>query len=450
MTSRITSYPEAIDWVFGLINFERKPGRSRDFRLDRTRQLLAAVGDPHKRVPAVHIAGTKGKGSTASMVAAMLSQAGLVTGLFTSPHITRFEERLTVDAEEATEAEMLALVQELQAGVAKCDGLMPTYFEAAMVLAWCFYRMRKVDIAVLEVGLGGRLDATNVCCPEVCAITSISLDHTSLLGDSLDKIAAEKAGIIKRGVPVVSGVTNEPARSVIRERAADRGSQLYEVGDAITLHYRPPVPGAHAGTASVTTHSRTRTDIKLPLPGQHQAHNCAIAIAVIDVLCERGWRIPPDAVESGLVRMSLPARVEVMGSDPVVVVDAAHNEASIAALVETLDEISVARPRVAIFATTRQKDVAGMLGHILRRFDQVVLTEYVNNPRAVPVAELQETAHEIGCGNRTIHVAEEPHAAWSLATRIYDAPAMVCVTGSFFIAAELREIILGEQKKPTR
>ena len=227
MNARITSYQQAIDWIFGLINFERKPGRSRDFRLDRTRTLLEACGDPHKDIPVVHIAGTKGKGSTAKMTAGILSEAGLVTGLFMSPHVTRFEERLTVNGEEPTEAELVALVQELQVAVKACDGLMPTYFEAAMLLAWCFYRMRKADIAVLEVGLGGRLDATNVCCPEVCVVTSISLDHTAVLGDTVQQIAAEKAGIMKHQVPVVSGVTTEPAEAVIQQHAAKQLSLIH-------------------------------------------------------------------------------------------------------------------------------------------------------------------------------------------------------------------------------
>lgn len=440
MNARITSYQQAIDWIFGLINFERKPGRSRDFRLDRTRTLLEACGDPHKDIPVVHIAGTKGKGSTAKMTAGILSEAGLVTGLFMSPHVTRFEERLTVNGEEPTEAELVALVQELQVAVKACDGLMPTYFEAAMLLAWCFYRMRKADIAVLEVGLGGRLDATNVCCPEVCVVTSISLDHTAVLGDTVQQIAAEKAGIMKHQVPVVSGVTTEPAEAVIQQHAAKQDAQLYQLGDDITFEYTSPAPGTFSGSVDVRTENGEWSGLGVPFPGRHQAFNCAIAVGVVDILRKKGWKIPVDAVASGLAKARLPARVEILSHDPLVVVDAAHNEESIAALVAAINEISLARPRVAVFATTKQKDVEGMLRHLLPAFDHVVVTQYTKNPRAVAWKTLLAQAHEANSGSTQLHSAETPEAAWQKASSL--RPALICTTGSFFIAAEIREIIL--------
>jgi dihydrofolate synthase/folylpolyglutamate synthase len=442
MNARITSYQQAIDWIFGLINFERKPGRSRDFRLDRTRTLLEACGDPHKDVPVVHIAGTKGKGSTATMTASILSEAGLVTGLFMSPHITRFEERLTVNGEEPTKSELVALVQELQEAVKACGGLMPTYFEAAMLLAWCFYRMRKADIAVLEVGLGGRLDATNVCCPEVCVITSISLDHTAVLGDTVQLIAAEKAGIMKHQIPVVSGVTTEPAQAVIEQHAAKQNAKLYQLGDDITFEYTPPAPGAVAGLVDVRTEDRQWPRLQVPFPGRHQAFNCAIAVGAVDILRKKGWEIPVEAVANGLAKTCLPARVEILGHNPLVVVDAAHNEESIAALVAAIDEISLARPRIAVFATTKQKDVEGMLRHLLPAFDHVVVTQYTKNPRAVPWETLLAQAHEANSESTELHSAGTPEEAWQKARSLVPAPALICTTGSFFIAAEIREIIL--------
>ncbi|MFK7821526.1 MAG: folylpolyglutamate synthase/dihydrofolate synthase family protein, partial [Planctomycetaceae bacterium] len=312
MTDRITSYKQAVDWIFGLINYERKPGRTRDFRLDRTRSLLAAVGNPHEAIPVVHIAGTKGKGSTATMLAAMLRGAGLTTGLFTSPHITRFEERFTVNNEEATETEIVGLVQELQDAVKRCDDLVPTYFEAAMLLAWCFYRDRKADIAVLEVGLGGRLDATNVCHPNVCVITSISLDHTNVLGDTLEAIAGEKAGIIKSSVPVVCGVTDEPSRSVIHARTAEHECELIQLGDDVTFHYSPPTELGVPATVDVNTPQRDWRDVSVPLAGEHQGNNLAVAIAAFDQLKQNGWQLDQGAAISALPNVHLPGRVEVL------------------------------------------------------------------------------------------------------------------------------------------
>ncbi len=337
MTVRITSYEQAIDWIFGLINFERKPGRSRDFRLDRTHALLDAVGNPHADIPAVHIAGTKGKGSTATMLAAMLQGSGLTTGLFTSPHITRFEERFTVNGIQATESEVVDLVQELRSAVERC-GVMPTYFEAAMVLAWCFYRNRKVDLAVLEVGLGGRLDATNVCHPAVCVVTSISLDHTNVLGNTLKEIAGEKAGIIKRGVPVVSGVVEEPARGVILDRAEGESARAVQVGVDFDFQYQSPNQPATGGSINVKTQFDQWVNVSVPLTGRHQGANLATAISAFDVLRSEGWTLNKTDALEGLRKTDLPGRVELISRDPFVVVDVAHNEASTAALVRALDE----------------------------------------------------------------------------------------------------------------
>ena len=444
MSGSKLNYQQAIDWVFGLINYERKPGRSRDFRLDRTRTLLEAVGNPHEQIPVVHIAGTKGKGSTASMCAAALTQCGLRTGLFTSPHITRFEERLRVDEAEPAEQQLITVVEELQAAVEECDGLMPTYFEAAMLMAWCFFRNRSADIAVLEVGLGGRLDATNVCHPAVCVITSISLDHTNILGGTLDKIAAEKAGIIKSGIPVVSGVVDEPARSVIRRVAAENTCRLTEANRDVAWEYSRPDQGETTGLVNVTTPWRKWNQVRVPLPGSHQAFNTMLALTALDALNQQpSYSLNASSVLDGLATANAPARVEIVGRDPLTIVDAAHNTASIKAFVNAIDEVSQERPRVCIFATTKQKDVAGMLGHVLPAFDHVVLTEYIRNPRAVPVHELSSVAEELaeqGGFEVCLHVAATPTSALELARATVQQPALLCTTGSFFIAAEIREL----------
>lgn len=444
MTQKASDYQQAIDWIYGLINFERRVGRSRDFRVDRTLRLLDAVGNPHESIPAVHIAGTKGKGSTASMIAPVLIRAGHTTGLFTSPHITRFEERLQVDGTQPSEPELVDLVRRLQTVVSQDDRLRPTYFEAAMLLAWMWFHDRGVRLAVLEVGLGGRLDSTNVCRPEVCVITSISLDHTSVLGSTTDRIAAEKAGIIKPGIPVVSGVTSEPARGVIRDVVRERGCELWELGRDIHHTYTPPVANAFTGTVAVRSSIGEWSGIGVPLPGEHQAHNAALALTVFDILRGRGWAIPSEAVVKGLDdASSLPARIEVLSRKPLTIVDAAHNEASVGAVASALDELPQVRPRVCVFAATRQKDVEGMLRHVTQAFDHVLLTEYLKNPRSVPRLKLLEIAGGLS-GGATLEVAETPALALSRARSLAGDSGMVCTTGSFFIAAEVRELILAE------
>ncbi|MFK7817988.1 MAG: folylpolyglutamate synthase/dihydrofolate synthase family protein, partial [Planctomycetaceae bacterium] len=350
--------------------------------------------------------------------------------------------------EEATETEIVGLVQELQDAVKRCDDLVPTYFEAAMLLAWCFYRDRKADIAVLEVGLGGRLDATNVCHPNVCVITSISLDHTNVLGDTLQAIAGEKAGIIKSSVPVVCGVTDEPARSVIHARAAENKCELIQLGDDVTFHYSPPTELGVPATVDVNTPQGDWRDVSVPLAGEHQGNNLAVAIAAFDQLMQNGWQLDQEAAISALPNVRLPGRVEVLSRDPLVIVDAAHNEASMRALVRSLGELSDGRPRVAIFATTKQKDAAGMLRHLLPTFDEIVLTQYLHNPRAIPWSDLFELAKQIReelSLSVDLHTAPTPAEAWEVGSKlVIGESGLICTTGSFFIAAEMRSLLKGE------
>lgn len=441
-------YEAAIEWIYGLINFEKTVGRSRDFRLDRTRRLLEAVGNPQQRIPAIHIAGTKGKGSTATMVASILTAAGYKAGLFTSPHITRFEERIRVDFCEPNAGEMVALVTQLQQLSERDDGLVPTYFEAALLMAWCHFATNQTDFSVLEVGLGGRLDATNVCDPEVCVVTSISLDHTNVLGDTLQEIAGEKAGIIKPGVPVVSGVTNPPARDVIRSVAAENGSALYELDRDIEVESR--VDGMGRSCVSVTTPWRRLDELTLSAAGAHQASNAALAVTAVEVLRSQGLVAEANRIASGLERVHLPARIEVVALQPVTIVDGAHNEASVAAVVETLEGMHLPRPRVVIFAASEQKDIAAMLSLLLPAFDMVILTRYIENPRAVPPNELAVVADElIASGSPgAFRTAPTPQDALSAARET--EPGVICVTGSFFVASEVRKLLVTNEKKPTR
>lgn len=461
----IESYEQAVEYLLCRVNYERIAGTQftvDDFKLDRMRELLARLGDPHESIPAVHIAGTKGKGSTAALVAQILSAAGIRAGLFTSPHVSAFEERMAVGGVSPSPRELVELVATVANAVAELDRtpgrMSPTYFEIATALAWLYFRERQAQIAVLEVGMGGRLDATNVCRPEVAVITTISRDHTRQLGSRLEQIAAEKGGIIKPGVPVVSGVTCEPARGVIAGICRAQAAPLYELGRDFEYRYRPATIGAeHRGAlASVRTATAWWTDLALPLVGEHQARNLAVAVAATERLAERGWQIPYAAVAAGLSRLSWPGRIEILGRSPTVIVDTAHNWEAVAALLKTLDESFPARRRVLVFAATRDKDVSGMLRQLLPRFDTAILTCFQNNTRQVPVEVLARLARELA--DQPVHVAAEPAAAWKLARRLVGPEDLICITGSFFIAAELRELIvdaaepgasISEQRNPT-
>ncbi len=456
----------ALDFLTRRINYERTPSvpyLSADFKLDRMRRLMSLLGDPHLGLKAIHIAGTKGKGSTAAMVASVLTAAGYKTGLYTSPHLERIEERLVIDHQICPPDRFLALAAEVQPAVEELDRESaaqgttgPTFFEVTTAMAFLHFAQANVDAAVLEVGLGGRLDSTNVCNPEVCVITSISFDHVKQLGNTLAAIAAEKAGIIKRGVPVVSGVINPEPRDVIARRAAELSAPLFQRGRDYDVREAPvSVGSAFRVPRSVLDYREPSTNptyeihgIELNLLGSHQAANAAAAIAAINRLRDRGWSISDDAIRRGLAATHIPARIEQIRSSPAIILDVAHNLASMEALLAVLRERFAASRRVAIFASSKDKDYAGMLKLVLPPFDIVFLTQYIENPRAVPAESLLATALHLrsaaasGDGQRPkIHATARPQDALRLARAVAAPDDLICIAGSFFLAAELRPLL---------
>jgi dihydrofolate synthase/folylpolyglutamate synthase len=441
------------------VDYERAqsiPYQTHCFKLDRMQELLRRLGNPQDRLPIVHVAGTKGKGSTSAMIAAVLSAAGFRTGLFTSPHLERVEERITVDGRPCEEDELVRLLDEVRPVVETLDALAAaddptggrvTYFELITAVAWLYFAARQVDVAVLEVGLGGRLDSTNVCRPRVAVITSISYDHTQQLGNTLAAIAGEKAGIIKPGCPVVSGVLLDEPRQVVRDVCRANNSPLAELGAQFSFDYSP---AAHlerdAAGARFAFHyhgSAARydwPDLRLNLLGRHQAANAALALAAIEELRQQGFAIGREAVAQGLADVRWPARIELVARRPAIIIDGAHNVASIDALVETLrDSFQVARRRL-LFATTREKDLPGMLARLLPAFDEVVFTQYTNNPRAVPAEEAAAAAMAVA--GREYEFRSDPIAAWN-ELRARTAPDdLLCATGSFFLAAQIRRMVI--------
>jgi dihydrofolate synthase/folylpolyglutamate synthase len=457
----------ALDYLFGRINYERTSGgvpyRSNEFKLDRMRRLLAGLGDPHLALKVVHIAGTKGKGSTAAMVASILRAAGLKVGIYTSPHLVDLEERIVVDGQMCDEASFVRLVAQVQQVAESMDRDEiaterrpgPTFFEITTAMAMLHFVRQGVDVAVLEVGLGGRLDSTNVCQPVVCGITSISFDHTKQLGNTLAAIATEKAGIIKPGVPVVSGVTDSEPRAAIEAIAIERHAPLRQRdihfgADAID----PPAGLSQAGETiaywdELAGPRYQLGDVAVGMLGSHQAHNAAVAVALARTLQQQGWRIDEQAIRTGLAQVRCPARVEIVGQRPTQIVDVAHNHASIEALVEVLDQRFQATQRVLVFASSRDKDTVGMLRLLLPRFDRIILTRYLNNPRAIEPGELLEMASpvlaELAQGNGrarpVLETAVDPATAWNRAHQVASDEDLICVTGSFFLAAEIRPLL---------
>ena len=382
----------ALAFWYGLINYEQRTPRPGDLKLDRMQALLRLLGHPERHLRLIHVAGSKGKGSTSAMLASLLAQAGYRTGLFTSPHLCRVEERIQVDGQPISPEELTVLLQEVRRVLESSSAaLSPTFFEVATALGFLHFWRRRVDAAVLEVGLGGRFDSTNVCRPAVALITSISLDHTQQLGDNVTSIAQEKAGIIKPGRPTVSGVTNALAREVIEHTAQERGSPLYQLGVDFQYDY---TPGRVTATdlspprVQVVTSHRRWPRMDLGLLGEHQAANAAVALSCVERLREQGWHISDQAVAAGLATVSWPARMEVVARRPLVVLDCAHNVASMEALVATLHTTFPPARRWLIFAASSDKDLSGMLRVLAPHFTHAFLTRYASSARGMPTEEL--------------------------------------------------------------
>jgi dihydrofolate synthase / folylpolyglutamate synthase len=463
----LTTRPAVMEFLLGRIDYERMssvPYSAQDFKLDRMRTLLARLGNPQDSLPVVHIAGTKGKGSTSAMVASILTAAGYKTGLYTSPHLNHIEERLMIDGAACPSgcfvdavAVVAPIVAEMDSETSQTEGSnRPTYFEILTATALVYFARAKVDAVVLEVGLGGRLDSTNVCHPAVTAITSISFDHVQQLGNSLALIAAEKAGIIKHGVPVISGVTTGEARDVIARISRELQAPIGELEREFGFEYQAPPSSSngHPGRKATMNYWFRRAEkvtrlngVEINLLGRHQAANASVAIAICQELRRQGWKIEERHVRGGLQTVRWPGRMEVMCDSPTVIRDAAHNVASIEALLVTLRESFTGRRKRLLFATTRDKDVAGMLRLILPEFDEVVFTRYLNNPRAAEPEELASLARQIS-GGKPVSVAATPIDAWTLMSDSARSDDLIVITGSFFIAGEMRTILLRNAVRP--
>ena len=445
-------YRAGLDFLYGRLNYERSamPRSAPELRLGRVRRLLRLLGDPQDGLKIIHVAGTKGKGSTSAMIAAGLSACGQRTGLFCSPHLQRLEERFAIDGVEATPDELTALVDAVRPAVERLDGPNrrgPTFFDATTAMGLLHYARRGVDVLVLEVGLGGRLDSTNAIRPMLSVLTPISIDHTRQLGSTLGAIAFEKAGIIKRGGRAIVGTRGSEARESIGRVARARRAEVRWIDVDYSELYRPPtapLTRPDPGRASARTWRRDWGPIDLPLAGRHQAQNASTAFATLDALIEIGLPIDPARAEAGIAALRFPARVERLGERPWLIVDGAHNVASARALAETLRECYPPTRRTLVFGTTKDKDLDGQLAELLPLFDRVVVTRYVDNPRAVPPEAVAEAVGRLG--GPVPQIVPDPASALAAARTITGVDGLIAVTGSMFLAAEARAAILRERR----
>lgn len=445
MTNVTPGYSDAVNWYYSFARFEPHSRRTSDaHKLDRMERILARLGNPHTQFPAIHIAGTKGKGSTAAMLESMFRAGGYRTGLFTSPHLHSFRERIRVNNRMIAAETVVRNTSYLRALVA--DFPDATFFEWITALAFLYFAEQRIEMGILEVGLGGRLDCTNVVTPRVSVITPISFDHTEVLGTTLLKIAREKAGIIKPNIPVVIAPQELRVLGEVQRKANKENARIINVEKDWRWHLIQTTPENQTVNVRFVKSARWQT-FTLPLVGPHQRVNLATALATMDVLHGRNWRISLDSLRQGIAQVEWPARFEILAhlepasDDPAeppaegfIVTDGAHNRASARELVRTLDEIFPGRPVHFIFASSRDKDIAGMLQELAPRAASITFT-HANSQRAAAVDKLVQIAAPLTLEKRTA-----PDITTAIETTLAQVSPddIVCITGSLFIAAEAR------------
>ena len=449
----ITNYTTALKWLYTHVDHERLRLVKYDdatFSLDRMRQLLDLMGNPHEEVKCVQVAGTKGKGSTCAMAASMLKACGYTVGLYTSPHLIDLRERVTINGDMISYADCADIFKQISQIEGKLDAGPPTFFEIMTAAAFKYFAEQAVDIVVLETGLGGRLDCTTVVTPLVTAVTSISMDHTNLLGDTLGAIAREKAGIFKPGVPALSIQQDDEVAAALEECADQTGSPLEYTGKQVEFSYRFEANkelGPHTRVCITTDTSRFE-HLAVPLKGEHQAHNCGLALAILDKLKCHGFQFDEQKLILGLAATQLHGRMEQVHDQPRVIIDGAHNASSIQALVKSLGAHIQYDSLVMVFGCGQDKDVTGMLEQVALGADKVVFTRAKMNPRAVEANDLLRQFGDLS--GKMAQTADSLPDALKLAGRAVSREDLVIVTGSFYLAGEARKYFLDHATKKNK
>ena len=436
-------YKAALAYINTFINSEKSPDFSRQARfynLERISRLLAKLGNPHRRLKVVHVAGSKGKGSTAALIASILTHAGYKIGLFTQPHLITPRERCRINSRLISEEEFAGYVGRLKPSieaVAESESIgQVSFFEIYTALAFTYFADNAVDFAVVEVGLGGRLDATNVVDPLVSVITPISLEHTAILGDTHEAIAKEKAEIIKPSRPVILAPQLSEAQAVFETVAADRDAPMDEVERDI--HLKRKDWSLNGQAFDLTTQSAFYPDLFLPLLGEHQAINAATAIACIERIRQEGYKVPRTSIYGGLKAVRWAGRMQVVGQSPVILLDGAHSPTSAEALGKAIREVFRYRRLILVVGLMRDKDLQA-IGQVLCPFaDEIIATQAFDNPRVTPAEEIAQAWSETGT---ILHVCPSVREAIPLAQSIATTSDLICVAGSIYIVGEAMKVL---------
>ena len=426
------NYNLALDYLYSFVDYSLKHASElakADFNLDRMRALMAELGNPEAQYPIIHVAGTKGKGSVSALCASALQAAGYKTGLYTSPHLQDYVERIQVDGQPMSHADMAALIEEIKPAVARVPYL--TTFEITTALGFLYFARQGCDAAVIEVGLGGRLDATNIVTPRVSVITSLSLDHTLVLGDTLAKIAGEKAGIIKNGVPVVSAPQKDEALAVLHKVADGHNADFTLVGQDI--EFKPLSHSIDGQTLQILDLRPETLDLTLSIPllGEHQVQNAAVAYAALKI---SGLNVPDVAIQQGFESAKWRSRFEIARKEPPVIFESAHNQDSFARMAATLETYFPGRQVYLILGASEDKNLAGMFSEMKPKIKKLIATR-ADHPRALEPERICQAAEQAGVESEAVEPVE---AAFQYALELSEKDGSIVLSaGSMFVTAEV-------------
>ena len=438
------SYEEALDFIHGLNRFGTKLG------LHNITKLLELLGNPHENIKIIHVAGTNGKGSTCAMIASILRSAGFKVGLYISPYLEVFNERMQVNGENISNEDLARLTEKVREKVfyMRENGLgSPTEFEVVTAIGFSYFKEQAVDFLVLEVGMGGRLDATNVVTPLVSVITPISMDHQQYLGSTLRDISREKCGIIKQGVPVVTAPQEDEAMAVIEDTCRERNCSLTKVINSSvsrspdTISYRFVNGGIKGMTFDLYTPKTDYPGLQIGLMGRHQLDNAATAVAAVEPLGNSGVNLSREAIYKGLKGARWPGRLEIMKEKPTVLIDGAHNIAGIKTLKAVLEEYFYDRKKILVVGILEDKDYTEMLEELIPVADTVICTA-PDNPRELSAARLAEAVSNIFQKSQIkVYAQEKIEDALKLASSLAADEDMVVFAGSLYMIGHVRTLL---------
>jgi dihydrofolate synthase/folylpolyglutamate synthase len=421
-------YENAIEYLYDLKIYGMSLG------LERIEHLLRSLGSPHKDMKAIHVAGTNGKGSVCAMVSSVLQNAGYKVGLFTSPHLLFFEERICINGNPISKEKLCMLVERIKPiakSMVEKEGFEhPTFFEIACAMAFCHYHDENVDFAVLEVGLGGRLDATNVITPMVSVITSISLDHTHVLGNTLEEVAREKAGIIKMGVPVVIGVTQKEILKMITDISLEKQSPYYSTQK--NGNYTILESSSRNQRFNMEVNGKVFSDLTIHLIGEHQVENTLIALLTLDILRKQGISIPEESIREGIENTKWPGRLEIVSQNPTVILDCAHNPDGMKALNSAMKRFYGDSKKTLVLGIMRDKDIPAIVYEACDFADKVIITK----PKFERAAEPDMILPEVEKYCKNVKVIENVREAVDHAISGSEKDDIVCIAGSIFNVSE--------------